>query len=84
MDQEDGAASLERLFRRTGQAVYAAKIEQREYLKAQAPAPCFREAMAMISAGLVDLYEWKQKYGGLPEPAISRQTTGHEFLDHNS
>ncbi|MCP4566387.1 MAG: hypothetical protein GY841_02270 [FCB group bacterium] len=80
IELKNGRNSMDRLFRKTGRAIYLANIDQREFLFSGPPAPCFDEAMAHIFSGLIDLDGWKQKYGGLPAPAVSELATAREFF----
>jgi len=75
----DGSTGLIELFGQTGRAFYAANIDQKEYLMALSPAPCFEIAQADIITGLTQLEDWLIKYAGVPVTEIDRIKSGLAF-----
>ncbi|MBN2227823.1 MAG: hypothetical protein JW763_10725 [candidate division Zixibacteria bacterium] len=70
-DLTDGFASLEHLMRAGGSAIYAASIDQEEYLLRRSPADCWTEAMAGFYSLLVREDAWLEQYLGLTDRQIA-------------
>ena len=71
-DLTDGFASLEHLMRAGGTAVYAASIDQEEYLLRRSPADCWTEAMAGFYSLLLREDTWLERYLGMTENQIEK------------
>lgn len=75
----DPGFDLSDLFHLIGKAIYLVHIDQRNQYFRRSPSAGFELGMSGIIGRLVDLKDWKRKYGGLPEPKIMSQAAGKEF-----
>lgn len=75
-----GPEPLGKLLSQAGRALYAAHINQNDFLLAQPPAPCFEWGMGKMMKGLAALDAWKLKYAAIPEPTIIEAAARRRFM----